>query len=72
MKLPAYPEDLLQEDKEYVLKKLGLSEKEFEDITNLPVKSDRDYSSNTWIFNNFFANKCSEKNCQISIFEIIK
>jgi len=52
MKLPVYPEELFKQDKEYVLKKLGLSEEEFEDIMNLPIKSDKDYPSNTWIFKN--------------------
>ena len=52
MKLPVYPENLFLEDKEFVLKKLGLTEKDFEDIMNLPIKSDKDYPSNSWIFEN--------------------
>jgi N-acetyl sugar amidotransferase len=43
MKKPTYPEDLLASDKEYVAKKLGMTEKEFDDIMKLPVKSYRDY-----------------------------
>ena len=58
MKLPVYTEDLFIEDKEFVLNKFGLSEEEFEDIMSLPIKSDKDYPSNTWIFENlsFFIN----------------
>ncbi|MBN1521887.1 MAG: N-acetyl sugar amidotransferase [Candidatus Aureabacteria bacterium] len=40
-----YNEDDLKNDKEYVLKKLGLSEKDFERIMALPVKSHLDYGS---------------------------
>lgn len=43
MQAPTYPPDLLAEDKEYVIKKLGLTEKEFEDIMNAEVKSYADY-----------------------------
>lgn len=40
-----YPANELEEDKEYVIKKLGFSEDEFEQIMKLPVKSHYDYSS---------------------------
>lgn len=43
MEKPTYPPDLLASDKEYVIKKLGLSEKEFEEIMNTPVKSYAEY-----------------------------
>lgn len=43
MKKPAYPADLFKEDKEYVIKKLGLSTEEFETIMKSPVKNYKDY-----------------------------
>jgi N-acetyl sugar amidotransferase len=49
---PSCPPDLLQQDKEFVMKKLGLSEKEFSAIMALPPKSIQDYphfeTSRTW------------------------
>ena len=48
-----YPsEELLKEDKEYVIKKLGLTEKEFEDIMAQKVKSYKDYPNDDWFFYN--------------------
>jgi N-acetyl sugar amidotransferase len=40
-----YPLDLQEEDKTYVIKKLGLTENEFESIMNAPKKSYWDYPS---------------------------
>jgi hypothetical protein len=37
----------LKADKEYVLKKFGLSEKEFEAIMQLPVKKHEDFKTDT-------------------------
>lgn len=45
MKLPICNEKLLKEDKEYVLKKLGLSNDEFEDIIRQPKVEHTDYPS---------------------------
>ena len=45
MKKPLYAKDKLREDKEYVLKKLDLTEKEFAGIINAPKKSFWDYPS---------------------------
>ncbi len=42
---PPYPADLMAEDKAYVVKKLGLTEAEFEAIMNLPKKTYWDYPS---------------------------
>jgi hypothetical protein len=39
----------LNEDKGFVLKKLGLTEKEFEEIMTLPNRTYRDYPSNAWV-----------------------
>lgn len=43
MKKETYPVDLLEQDKEYVIKKLGLSKPEFEEIMSAPPKSYKDY-----------------------------
>jgi len=43
--LPIYDEKKLNEDKQYVLKKLGLSETEFENIMQLPIVKHTDYPS---------------------------
>ena len=40
-----YTEEELRKDKEYCLRKLGLSEEEFEEMMNLPVRSHFDYDS---------------------------
>ncbi len=40
-----YTEEDLRKDKEYCLKKLGLTEDEFEKMMNLPIKSHLDYAS---------------------------
>jgi N-acetyl sugar amidotransferase len=42
---PAYAPSMQEEDREYVVKKLGLSESEFEAIMNAPKKSFWDYPS---------------------------
>lgn len=42
---PTYPEDLQVSDREYVIKKLGLTDGEFEEIMALPVKTHRDYAT---------------------------
>ena len=45
IKNPTYAPSLLEEDREYVSKKFGLSQDEFETIMNLPKKSISDYPS---------------------------
>jgi N-acetyl sugar amidotransferase len=40
-----YPSNELKTDKEYVLKKFGLSEKEFEDIMQLPMRKHEDFKT---------------------------
>jgi len=45
MKQELYPLSQLKEDKEYIIKKLGLSEEKFSSIIKLPVKNYRDYPS---------------------------
>ena len=45
LKEEAYPLDLQTQDLEYVIKKLDISAKEFDNILNLPLKSYWDYPS---------------------------
>lgn len=45
MQLPNYDSQLLKEDKQFVIKKFGLTEKEFEQIMALPIKKHLDYPS---------------------------
>lgn len=42
---PLYPEEELKSDKEYVLKKLGLSESEFDAIMQMPPRKHSDFKS---------------------------
>jgi N-acetyl sugar amidotransferase len=50
MKEPVYPKDLLEQDREYAIKKLNLDEKSFEDIVALPKKTFLDYKNNRDVF----------------------
>lgn len=43
--LPIFPENGLMEDKEYVIKKLDISEAEFEELMNLPIKNFTSYNT---------------------------
>ena len=45
--------DLLKQDRDYVVKKLGLSEEEFEQILKTPNKTYNDYPNNDSLWNNF-------------------
>jgi N-acetyl sugar amidotransferase len=45
LELPLYAANELKADKEYVLKKFGLTEKEFEDIMQLPIKKHSDFKT---------------------------
>jgi N-acetyl sugar amidotransferase len=45
MKKPAYDPQMFKEDYEFVLKKLGLSEKEFEEIMSLPIRNHLEFDS---------------------------
>ena len=46
MKKPLYDQKELEEDQEFIRKKSGFTENEFDDILNLPNKTFRDYPSN--------------------------
>jgi N-acetyl sugar amidotransferase len=45
MQLPLYNTNELQEDKEYVLKKLGLSTVQFEEIMEIPIRRHEDFKT---------------------------
>jgi len=46
-----YPtKELLKEDKEYVIKKLGLTEEEFEELMSRPVEAHLDYPNNNFFY----------------------
>lgn len=47
---PIYPPSLEEEDREYVIKKLGLNDEQFEAIMNLPKKTYSDYPSSGWLY----------------------
>ncbi|PKP60583.1 MAG: N-acetyl sugar amidotransferase [Candidatus Altiarchaeales archaeon HGW-Altiarchaeales-1] len=52
LKKDPYPsEEMMKEDKEYVIKKLGLTEEEFEKIMSLPIKTFESYPNNSFLFN---------------------
>ena len=51
LKQPAYNPSELKHDKEYVLKKLGLTESEFEAIMNSPVRDHREFDTEGSFFN---------------------
>jgi N-acetyl sugar amidotransferase len=46
MKKPLYKKEELENEKNYVLRKLGLTEKEFKKLMKLPIKSHHKYKSN--------------------------
>lgn len=50
MKEPVYPEHLLQEDREYTIKKLGLTPQQFDEIMAAPTKTFEDYRTSHGIF----------------------
>lgn len=50
MKAPAYPDDLLEEDRQYAIKKLNLDARSFEEIMALPRKTFLDYKNNRNVF----------------------
>lgn len=44
-----YDEDQMQQDKEYIAKKLGISAEEFDDIIDSPKKTPADYKNSMWM-----------------------
>jgi len=47
---PPYPVNAMEEDREYVIKKLGISDAQFQEIMSSPVKSHGDYPNNEWMY----------------------
>ena len=50
LKDPLYDETELEKDKQYVLNKLGLSEKQFQDLMALPIRKHEEYGTDEWIY----------------------
>jgi N-acetyl sugar amidotransferase len=50
MKVPIYPEELLEQDRQYAIKKLNLDETSFEAIMALPKRTFLDYKNNRDVF----------------------
>jgi N-acetyl sugar amidotransferase len=50
-----YPPELLEQDKLYVIKKLGITEAEFDEIMVAPVRTHRDFPSNERLIQTLFA-----------------
>jgi N-acetyl sugar amidotransferase len=50
LKKETYPLELQKQDREYVIKKLGITETEFEEIMSLPLRSYSDYPSQGYIY----------------------
>lgn len=46
---PPYDPDLMEQDKEYIAKKLGISTEEFDHIINGPNKTPSDYKNSMWM-----------------------
>ena len=46
IKEPSYPPKLLKQDRDFVMKKFGLTEEEFQNLMDLPVKSFKNYPNN--------------------------
>lgn len=55
MEATKYPEYEMREDRAYVLKKLGLSEEEFERFLHMPLKTYRDYPNNAMLYKRLLA-----------------
>lgn len=47
---PVYPFAMQEQDREYVIKKLGLTDNQFDAIMNLPKKTYWDYPSSGWVY----------------------
>ncbi len=57
MKNDPYPSEIMmKEDKEYIIKKLGINQEDFEEIMRGPIKTYKDYPNDSYIFsqNSFF------------------
>ncbi|MCE2834398.1 MAG: N-acetyl sugar amidotransferase [Chitinophagaceae bacterium] len=53
MRQPAYDPALLREDRAFVLKKLGLSDEDFEEIMHLPVRDHRSFDTEGSVFHDY-------------------
>ncbi len=53
LRTPTYPDELRKSDYQFVLKKLGLSDEEFQEIMHLPMKQHSDYPVDEDIYTRF-------------------
>jgi N-acetyl sugar amidotransferase len=53
LEIPPAPSEVLEQDRSYVIKKLGFSEEEFSKIMNAPHKTEADYANNDRIWERF-------------------
>ncbi len=49
---PPCPAELVERDRQFFMKKLGLGQAEFDAIMQAPAKTYRDYPNQNWLFNN--------------------
>lgn len=52
---PPASKEMLEQDRDYVIKKLGLSEDEFESIVKAPIKTYADYPNNESLWKRFYS-----------------
>ena len=50
IKQPPYPIETIEDDREYVIKKLGITDQSFEEIMSSPVQSHHNYPNNEWMY----------------------
>lgn len=50
MEKEAYPADMMADDKQYVIKKFGLSQKQFDEIMALPIRKHTDFPNNMFFY----------------------
>jgi hypothetical protein len=50
MKQPVYPPELLRQDMQFVMKKFGLSQEQFDAIMQAPNREAQDYPSHYFLF----------------------
>ena len=49
LKTNPYDTDQMEQDKEYIAKKLGITTEEFDEIINSPAHTPEDYKNSMWI-----------------------
>ena len=60
LKAPIYPPELLEEDKEFVIKKFGLTETSFKELMALPRREHADFATTGTAWDNYPPSKGGE------------